>query len=155
MKKFKKLAVTVVALAMVCALCMGLTACGGTDTGAAAATGKSYTFQTPSLSEYSAENPIPFKLGQGSGIFGFDGWILTGTKTPIDDDTGAATGCHWDVTLDVADTVADGMIEYVLTLHFHADPSSAYTQPVEAFYTFNGRGYEIEGGYHLFVPNTA
>ena len=149
----KKALTIVLTLALALSMCIGLASCSN-DSGATVAANH-YEIKINSLSEYSAEKSIPVKLGQGSGIFGFDGWILTGTKTPIDDNTGEATDAYWTLTLDVEDTAVDGVVDYTFGLNYYAAPSSAYTQPLKAMYTFTGKGYPVDGGYHLFTPTYA
>ncbi len=146
MKHFTKITALVLCVIMACGM---FVAC---QSAPAASSSKHFEMQVNNLSEYAGENASPIRLGKGSGIFGFDGWILTGTKTKVDENSGEATDAHWTIGLDIEETSVASVLDYTLSVNYYAAPSSAYTQPVNAMYTFTGKAYAVDGGYHLFTP---
>ena len=152
MKKVQKLLMSVAALALVGTCGLALTACD--DSAAPITAKKSYSMTINSWSDYTDEHEVPFLTGQSGAIFGFDSWIVSGTKVNFDDD-GNPIDCYWTFNLEVEDSIVKNHVDYVMTYYFHGGASELYDNPIDAVYKFYGLGYEIKGGYHLYVANFA
>lgn len=156
-KSFMKKTLAAVALAAAVGVCgVAFAACGS---GSSSSSGSGTTYlseEIVSLAEYEdAGNEQPLNFTQGVGLFDFDTWITTGTKVNVDDDTGLPVGCYWQFSLNIGETMCDDIQEYTLTVHYHIETSDLYEEDGEAFYIFEGYAYEVDGGYHLYVPNYA
>lgn len=151
--KALKIAVASVAAVGLIGSAAALAACSS----GASSSVKSYSMTIDSWSEYTEEHELPFLTGQSGALFGFDSWIVSGTKVNFDDE-GNPVDCYWTFSLDIDETPATeqyGIVEYCMTMYFHGSSTEIYANPIDAFYKFYGYGYELEGGYHLYVANFA
>ncbi|MGN0806069.1 MAG: hypothetical protein ACI4MC_03440, partial [Candidatus Coproplasma sp.] len=149
--KAKRVLAGIAALAMVGACGAAIVGC---NQGSSTVTTYKIEIDGKDYADWKAENEQPLDMGSGHRLWGIDTWAV-GTKLQ-QDDNGDPVGAIYSYTLEIdTNCHAIGFVDYTLTYSAMIPASDAYKEPSTLVYSFQGYAYEIDGGYHLMVPNYA